>query len=288
NWMWPSRNKGEDARLYEAVEAVSQFAIGLGINIPTGKDSLAMTQKYPDGSVVIAPGTVIISAAAEVEDIRKTVTPALQPRPESPILYIDVSGDTFKLGGSRFAQVLNLLGTEAPAVKDATYFASAFNAIQTLINDGHILAGHDISSGGLITALLEMAFPTPDAGLHVDVTAFGTDTITTLFSENPGVLVQVADSNTVTEVLKAANIRFVSLGKVTGERVLKLTTAEGETRFDIDALRDVWFKTSFLLDSKQRPKAIAEARYANYKRQPLEYTFPSTFTGKLSAFGLSA
>ncbi len=288
NWMWPSRNKGEDARLYEAVEAVSQFAIGLGINIPTGKDSLSMTQKYPDGSVVIAPGTVIISAAAEVEDIRKTVTPALQPRPESHILYIDFSGDTFKLGGSSFAQVLNLLGTEAPAVKDATYFASAFNAIQTLIKDGHILAGHDISSGGLITALLEMAFPTPDAGLHVDVTAFGTDTITTLFSENPGVLVQVADSNTVTEVLKAANIRFVSLGKVTGERVLKLTTAEGETRFDIDALRDVWFKTSFLLDSKQRPKAIAEARYANYKRQPLEYTFPSTFTGKLSAFGLSA
>lgn len=288
NWMWPSRNKGEDARLYEAVEAVSQFAIGLGINIPTGKDSLSMTQKYPDGSVVIAPGTVIISAAAEVEDIRKTVTPALQPRPESHILYIDFSGDTFKLGGSSFAQVLNLLGTEAPAVKDATYFASAFNAIQTLIKDGHILAGHDISSGGLITALLEMAFPTPDAGLHVDVTAFGTDTITTLFSENPGVLVQVADSNTVTEVLKAANIRFVSLGKVTGERVLKLTTAEGETRFDIDALRDVWFKTSFLLDSKQRPKAIAEARYANYKRQPLEYTFPSTFTGKLSAFGLGA
>lgn len=288
NWMWPSRNKGEDARLYEAVEAVSQFAIGLGINIPTGKDSLSMTQKYPDGSVVIAPGTVIISAAAEVEDIRKTVTPALQPRPESHILYIDFSGDTFKLGGSSFAQVLNLLGTEAPAVKDATYFASAFNAIQTLIKDGHILAGHDISSGGLITALLEMAFPTPDAGLHVDVTAFGTDTITTLFSENPGVLVQVADSNTVTEVLKATNIRFVSLGKVTGERVLKLTTAEGETRFDIDALRDVWFKTSFLLDSKQRPKAIAEARYANYKRQPLEYTFPSTFTGKLSAFGLSA
>ena len=77
--MWPAKNKGEDARLYAAVEAVSDFAIKLGINIPTGKDSLSMTQKYPNGEVVFAPGTVIISAVGEVSDITKTVSPVLEP-----------------------------------------------------------------------------------------------------------------------------------------------------------------------------------------------------------------
>src|SRR5690606_19655943 len=78
NWMWPAKNAGEDARLYTAVEAVSDFAIRLGINIPTGKDSLSMTQKYPDGQVVYSPGTVIISAVGEVSDVQKAVGPALR------------------------------------------------------------------------------------------------------------------------------------------------------------------------------------------------------------------
>src|SRR5690606_12980699 len=287
NWMWPSKNKGEDARLYDAVKAVSEFAIALGINIPTGKDSLSMTQKYPDGKVVMAPGTVIISAAAEVNDIRKTVTPALQPVTGTHIVYIDFSKDTFKLGGSSFAQILNLLGSEAPGVQDAAYFANAFNAVQKLVKDGNILAGHDISAGGMVTALLEMAFPTPDTGLSVDLSSWQEDPVRVLFSEKPGIVLQTANIKAVEEVLNAADIAFVRLGEVTGERALTVSTPEGTQRFEIDALRDVWFQTSFLLDSKQRPKPIAEERYANYKRQPLEYAFPATFKGKLSAFGVA-
>ncbi len=106
NWMWPCKNHGEDARLYAAVKAASDFAIELGINIPTGKDSLSMTQKYSD-QVVISPGTVIISAAGEVSDIRKIVEPVMVNDPYTSLLYIDMSRDEFKTGGSSFAQILN-------------------------------------------------------------------------------------------------------------------------------------------------------------------------------------
>lgn len=286
NWMWPSKNKGEDARLYQAVKAVSEFAIALGINIPTGKDSLSMTQKYPGGEVVIAPGTVIVSAMAEVEDIRKTVTPALQPRKGTKILYINFSGDTFKLGGSSFAQVLNLLGNEAPTVKDDTYFATAFNTVQKLIRDGHVFAGHDISEGGLITALLEMTFSVPDVGMNLDITSHNDDVIRILFSENPGVVLQVGDDNVAHDILRNANVDAVVLGEVTTKRSMEITSREGQFTLDIDSMRDTWFKTSFLLDSKQRPATIAEQRFKNYKHQKLEYTFPASFDGKFKSFGI--
>ncbi|WP_461485355.1 phosphoribosylformylglycinamidine synthase, partial [Pedobacter sp.] len=128
NWMWACKNEGEDARLYEAVEACSAFAIDLGINIPTGKDSLSMKQKYKDGDV-IAPGTVIISAAGNCNDITQVVEPVLQ-KDGGNIYYINLSNDTYKLGGSSFAQVLNKVGNETPDVKDADKFSTAFNAVQ--------------------------------------------------------------------------------------------------------------------------------------------------------------
>jgi phosphoribosylformylglycinamidine synthase len=286
NWMWPSKNKGEDARLYEAVKAVSEFAIALGINIPTGKDSLSMTQKYPGGDVVIAPGTVIISAMGEVGDIRKTVTPALQPVKGTKILYINFSRDKFKLGGSSFAQVLNQLGNEAPSVKDDKYFGTAFDAVQKLITEGRVLAGHDISEGGLITALLEMTFSVPDVGMNIDLSSSNEDIIKILFSENPGVILQVKDGNAVTDFLRDSNIDTVVLGEVTSKRILEIRSREGQHTLDIDSLRDTWFKTSFLLDSKQRPSAMAEQRFKNYKHQKLEYLFPASFDGKFKGFGI--
>ena len=104
NWMWPCRNEGEDARLYQAVQAASDFAIELGVNIPTGKDSLSMTQKYGDKKVY-APGTVIISTVGEVTDFRKIVIPVLKNDPATEIVYVDFSFDKLKLGGSSFAQI---------------------------------------------------------------------------------------------------------------------------------------------------------------------------------------
>ena len=287
NWMWPSKNKGEDVRLYAAVEAVSEFAIQLGINIPTGKDSLSMTQKYKDGKVVYAPGTVIISAVGEVEDITKTISPALHPATGSKIIYIDFSGDQFKLGGSSLAQVLNLLGNETPTIKDAAYFAKTFETVQHLIKKELILAGHDISEGGLITALLEMCFAVPGVGLQVNINELGDDRIKILFGENPGVVIQTEKADDVTALLKKNQISYHVIGEVTNKRslILEAKNSKPET-FDIDALRDTWFKTSYLLDRKQRPEKHATARFNNYKKQVLNYIFQPRFDGRFETYGI--
>jgi phosphoribosylformylglycinamidine synthase len=291
NWMWPSKNKGEDARLYEAVQAVSDFAIRLGINIPTGKDSLSMTQKYPNGEIVYAPGTVIITAVGESENITQTISPVLHPVPGSKLIYIDLSSDSFKLGGSSFAQTLNLLGNEAPTIKDEAYFARGFESIQQLIRKGLIFSGHDISEGGMITTLLEMCFAIPDAGLNINLSNLGDDLIRILFSENPGVIIQPSDEKAATDILKANNIRFEVIGEVTSGRSLKLEIRNSPDSYrdetlDIDKLRDTWFKTSYLLDSKQRPQQHAESRYKNYKKQILEYQFQPRFDGRFETYGI--
>jgi phosphoribosylformylglycinamidine synthase len=285
NWMWPCKNKGEDARLFSAVEAVSEFAIALGINIPTGKDSLSMTQKYPKGEAVLAPGTVIISAVGEVNDIRKTVSPALKPFEGSKIVYINFSKDEYKLGGSAFAQVLNLLGNEVPTVKDDAYFAKSFEAVQQLVAENKILAGHDISEGGMITALLEMTFSVPKIGLDVDITRLGNDAVKILFAENSGVLLQV-NSEKDLDRLSEKGIAFHVLGSVTNERTVKIKSAVGVQALNIDSLRDTWFKTSYLLDSKQRPAEHAASRYNNYKKQELQYQFPPSFDGRFETYGI--
>lgn len=288
NWMWPSKNSGEDARLYKAVEAVSTFAINLGINIPTGKDSLSMTQKYPDGDVVYSPGTVIISAVSEVEDLTKTISPVLHPAAGSKLIYIDFSGDDKKLGGSSFAQILNLLGDTAPTIQDDAAFANAFNTVQQLIKQELVLAGHDISEGGLITTLLEMCFAVPDIGLTLDVNVLGNDLVKILFSENPGIVFQTMQENKVLELLSQRGVKAHILGHVSGDRKVSLHHDGKLTKFDIDELRDVWFKTSFLLDQKQRPLAHAEKRYQNYKLQQLDYQFPASFDGMFKTYNIDA
>lgn len=286
NWMWPAKQEGENARLYDAVQSVSDFAINLGINIPTGKDSLSMTQKYPNGEVVYSPGTVIISAIAEVADITKIVSPALEPIEGSKIIYIDFSSDALALGGSSFAQTLGLLGNTVPSVTNEKYFVQAFEAIQTLIKQNLILAGHDISEGGLITALLEMCFAVPDIGLTLQLNTSESDLIKILFAENPGVVIQVEKEQDVLNGLTTAGIQYKILGHVSGERKIALRHQEELFQFNIDDLRDTWYKTSYLLDKKQRVKGHAEKRYQNYKVQPLHYDFPKSFTGSFETFGI--
>lgn len=286
NWMWPAKQNGENARLYEAVQAVSDFAIALGINIPTGKDSLSMTQKYPNGDVVLSPGTVIISAIAEVDDITKTVSPAVEPIEGSKLVHIDLSSDTLKLGGSSFAQALNKVGNEVPTVRDAAYFVKAFATLQQLIREDLIKAGHDISSGGLITTLLEMCFAVPEVGATIKLADANTDLVKQLFAENPGVVIQVTDDQKVFDLLKQHDIRFTILGHITLQRTLSVQHQQQLHSFDIDALRDVWFKTSWLLDRKQREVGHADLRYKNYKKQPLAYQFPATFKGTWQQYGI--
>ena len=288
NWMWPCRNEGEDARLYTAVEAASDFACSLGINIPTGKDSLSMTQKYGDEKV-IAPGTVIISAGAEVSDIRKIVSPVLVNDKNSYIYYIDFSFDTMKLGGSAFAQALNKLGDEVPTVKDSEYFADAFNAVQEAIEKNLILAGHDISAGGMITALLEMCFANVEGGLQVNLDKLSeTDIVKILFAENPGILVQVKDKKAFEKLMEEAGVGFAVIAKPTDERHILVDKDGVEYHFGIDYMRDVWYESSYKLDVKQSGSVCAGNRFENYKMQPLEVKYNKNFTGKLSSYGLSA
>ncbi|SHI29422.1 phosphoribosylformylglycinamidine synthase [Algibacter luteus] len=279
NWMWPCKNEGEDARLYEAVEAVSQFAIDLGINVPTGKDSLSMKQKYPNEDV-ISPGTVIISAAGNCNDITKVVEPVFKHN-AGDIYYINLSKDNFKLGGSSFAQVLNKIGNDAPNVNDAAYVKTVFNTIQQLIVDENIVAGHDVASGGLITTLLELCFANTNTGAELDLSALGEqDAFKVLFAENAGLVIQAKDAS-IERVLADANIEFYNIGKVTASDVLSIINNSDVFTMTVSRLRDVWYKTSFLLDQKQTANGLAEARYNNYKNQPLRYTFPKHFTGKL-------
>lgn len=290
NWMWPCRNPGEDARLYNAVEAASEFAIGLGINIPTGKDSLSMTQKYPDGNAILSPGTVIISAASEVTDIKKCITPNVKKyQGDSFIYHIDFSKCNFELGGTAFAQIQNEIGDKCSDIASTEYFVTAFNTIQNLINQGKILAGHDISSGGLITSLLEMNFANDWSGMDIDLTSFReTDIVKILFSEKPAVLVQLTAENLngIEQILIDKKIEFTKIGKVTTNRRLTVKTKETELLLNINDYRDIWYKTSYLLDKNQSTEKLAAERYSNYKNQVLKYTFPLHFTGKYASLGI--
>jgi len=276
NWMWPCNNPGEDARLYAAVEAVSEFAIELGINIPTGKDSLSMKQKYPDMDV-LAPGTVIISTVGTCDDITNIVEPVLQRNTAAPIYYINFSGDAHKLGGSSFAQVRNTIGSTCPTVVDSSAFAKAFTAIQHLIKDGKVLAGHDIASGGLITTLLEMCFPSQNVGMKLDLAALGDDLVKILFSENAGIVLQTTE-NIETE-LSDCGVPFYKIGHATDHALVDINGLE----LDVNALRDQWYETSHLLDRQQSGTKKADERFENYKNQPLQFNFPSQFDGKLPA-----
>ena len=289
NWMWPCRNEGEDARLYKAVKAVSEFAIELGINIPTGKDSLSMTQKYPGGDTVMAPGTVIISTVGEVTDIRKVISPVLKLSFTSSLVYIDFSKSDFNIGGSSFSQALNKLGGSTPEVKDAAYFRLCFEAVQELIQKDMILAGHDISAGGLITTLLEMAFSHNTIGMDLNLDELGeSDIVKLLFSEKPGVVVQVNDLDFVSIYLHDKGINYSVIGKPVAGKILEIALNQNQKKysFDIHSCRDKWFRTSYLLDRKQSGELLAKERFGNYTIQERNFVFPEGFTGTYSQFGI--
>lgn len=293
NWMWPCRSqKGEDARLYQAVEALSDFCCALHINVPTGKDSLSLSQQYPNGDKIISPGTVIVSAGGEVSDVRKVVSPVMVNDKNSSLYHIDFSFDTQRLGGSAFAQSLGKVGDDVPTVANAEYFADCFEAVQELINRGWIMAGHDISAGGLITTLLEMTFANTHGGMHINLHDIADDDIVKLlFAENPGVVIQVSDEHKqeLRAFLEDAGIGYAKIGYPTPDsRTIVIKKDDYQHTFDIDALRDTWYKTSYLLDRKQSMNGMARERRDNYKHQPIVMKFNDDFTGTLARYGISA
>ena len=279
NWMWPCRNPGEDARLYEAVEAVSDFSKELGINVPTGKDSLSMKQKYPDGDV-IAPGTVIISAAGHCSDINKVIEPVLK-KDAGAIYYLNLSGEEHQLGGSSFAQIRKAIGEKAPSIANGEKFKQYFNAFQQLIAQGAVVSGHDIGSGGLITSLLEMCFADTGLGAKLDLTEVGeSDTIKLLFSENIGILFQLRSEQDQT-LLQELQLPALRIGTVQKKEELLLKNQGVELGLMIPHLRSIWYKTSYLLDRQQTTPELAEERYNTFHKQALQYRFPAKFDGVL-------
>lgn len=288
NWMWPAKNEGENSRLFKAVKALSDFCIELGINVPTGKDSLSMTQKYPDGSKVLSPGTVIVTAVGEVIDIQKTVNPLLKAEAESRLLYIDLSGDAFRLGGSSLAQSQGKIGTEAPDVLDATYFATVFDTIQELIHQSLVLAGHDVSAGGLITTLLEMNFANCDYGLKLNFDHWNTTSLTQLlFSEKPAIVIQVNNDGHAEALLRSKGVQFVDIGQLDSKRFINLQHGENRIIFDIDVLRDTWYRSSYLLDRRQSGENLALERFQQYKKQDLVFSFNSNFKGTYLQYNIN-
>ncbi len=292
NWMWPCRSqKGEDARLYEGVKALSDFCCDLKINVPTGKDSLSLSQQYPGGEKIISPGTVIVSAGAEVSDVRNVVNPVVSNDTDTALIRVDFSNSALRLGGSAFFQTLGALGSEAPQISSAEYFRAAFNAVQTIEKKGYAIAGHDVSAGGLITCLLEMCFANTKGGLKINLDAFKEDDIVkTLFAENPAVVLQVANHNldAVAEILAGAGVAYINLGSPVAERTITVEKDGKTVDFDIDMLRDEWYETSYQLDTKQSFNGCAEDRFKNYKNVPMQIEYLETFKGTLASLGIDA
>ncbi len=282
NWMWPAKNSGENARLYNAVKALSDYTIELGINVPTGKDSLSMAQKYSD-QVVLSPGTVIVSASAHVSDIQIVVTPDLKYVSKSEMIYIDLSTGGFGLAGSSLSQVNSVLGGVVPDAAEPQYFAAAFNVIQQLVRDKKILAGHDISSGGLLTALLEMCFSSPDLTMNLNLDGFGKDELVELlFSEQPSLVLQVESAENVLQYLHKEGINAICLGNVIAGDQLNISLRDKNHAFDIKRLREIWFSTSYHFDRHQVANDLADSRFANFSNFKLHYRFPENFSGKIS------
>ncbi|MGE9552308.1 phosphoribosylformylglycinamidine synthase [Erwinia amylovora] len=196
NWMAAAGHPGEDAGLYDAVKAVGEeLCPALGITIPVGKDSMSMKTRWQHGTEqreMTSPLSLVITAFARVEDVRRTVTPQLQiTSHDNALLLIDLGQGVNALGATALSQVYRQLGDKPADVRDAQQLAGFFNAIQTLVADDKLLAYHDRSDGGLLVTLAEMAF-TGHCGLEADIAALGNDALAALFNEELGAVIQIA------------------------------------------------------------------------------------------------
>ncbi len=276
NWMWPANNDSENHRLYQAVEACADFSINLGINIPTGKDSMSMKQKYQDKEV-LSPGTVIISAVGHTEDIDKIIQPFIY-NDSGSIYKIDFSSDSLKLGGSALYQSQNKIGATAPDIKDSEYFKKAFNTIQKCIKSNIIFSGHDISSGGLIVTLIEMCLASDNYGFEINL--INQDILKNLFSENHGIIIHANEE--IEQILSSKGINFEKLGKVKRSNTIEINYGNKKYDFKIDYYRKKWFEKSYMLDSIQSSEIKALERFNSLTKNKLEFDFPNWFEGNFN------
>ncbi|KAL1542162.1 phosphoribosylformylglycinamidine synthase [Salvia divinorum] len=272
NWMYAAKLDGEGAAMYDAAIALEEAMIELGIAIDGGKDSLSMAA-HSSEEVVKAPGNLVISTYVTCPDITKTVTPDLKLGDDGLLLHIDLAKGKRRLGGSALAQVYGQVGDECPDLDDVSYLKSVFNAVQNLIEEGLISAGHDISDGGLLVSVLEMAFA-GNCGIHLDLTTPESCSVfETLFAEELGVIIEVSKTSVgvVTEKLVGAGVSSVIIGEVTSSPIveLKIDGISQLTEKTSD-LRDLWEETSFELEKLQRLASCVELEKEGLKsrREP--------------------
>ncbi len=281
NWMWAPKLSGEGAALYDAARAMRDAMIVLGMAVDGGKDSLSMATKV-DGETVKSPRQLVISAYAAVPDIRAVVTPDIK-EPGSVVLLLDLSGGNNRLGGIALAQVHGQIGKDSPDMDDPALVKRAFQAVQELIRQRLILAGHDRSDGGLITTLLEMAF-SGNCGLDIELASKDTP-LATLFSEELGLVIECQSIRLaeITEVLTRGNIPHAVIATSTRSKQIRVR-CNGELVLDkpMQELRQIWEETSYQLERLQMNPSCADAEKAAIAdRQGPKYHL--SFTPQLSS-----
>nr|XP_034190946.1 phosphoribosylformylglycinamidine synthase isoform X1 [Osmia lignaria] len=259
NWMWAAKLPGEGAALYDACSAMCSFMNKLGIAIDGGKDSLSMAARIGK-DVVKAPGTLVISCYAPCPDVQQVVTPDLKAPAAGKngyILFVDLSEGQSRLGGTALAQVYKSLGNDVPDIQHASILKSAFKATQRVITEGKVLAGHDVSDGGLIVCLLEMCFA-GISGINVNISHKSGSPIEILFNEEVGWVLEVEEENHkyVLDVFKQFNIPIFTIGRSKGFGLSSKINIkmEGKTVLDstVLSLMTLWEETGYQLERRQK------------------------------------
>ena len=275
NWMWAPKLPGEGAALYEAACAMRDLMIRLGIAVDGGKDSLSMASRVGE-KIVKSPRELVISAYATMADITKVITPDIKSPGTSQLLLIEISPNRARLGGSILAQVYEQIGNESPDVDDPQMLKRTFNAIQKLISENRILAGHDISDGGLVTTLLEMAFA-GNCGMRIRMDG-PWNPIEKLFAEELGVVIECPNEEVprVLEILHAFDLQSMVIGETTPEKnILLFYNGEKVLDSDMRALREVWEETSYQIERLQiNPQCADQERKNIYDRKGPTYVIP--------------
>ncbi|HFC8457131.1 TPA: phosphoribosylformylglycinamidine synthase [Neisseria subflava] len=274
NWMAACGNEGEDEKLYRTVEAVSKACQALDLSIPVGKDSLSMKTVWQDGEEkksVVSPLSLIISAFAPVEDVRKTVTPELKNVEDSVLLFIDLGFGKARMGGSAFGQVYNNMTGDAPDLDDTGRLKDFYGVIQQLVAEDKLLAYHDRSDGGLFATLVEMAFAAR-CGLNVDLTSLvanQTDvnvaSIRALFNEELGAVIQIAkqDVAAVEALFKEADLALHTIATIgTDEKIVIRNQAGIVLEQNLADLQRAWQETSHAIQRLRDNPACADSEFA--------------------------
>ncbi|KAG3269934.1 phosphoribosylformylglycinamidine synthase, transcript variant X1 [Ictidomys tridecemlineatus] len=283
NWMWAAKLPGEGAALADACEAMVAVMAALGVAVDGGKDSLSMAARVGT-ETVRAPGSLVISAYAVSPDITATVTPDLKhPRGRGHLLYVPLSPGQHRLGGSALAQCFSQLGEQPPNLDLPENLVHAFRITQGLLKDRLLCSGHDVSDGGLVTCLLEMAFA-GNCGIEVDVAAPGVDALPVLFAEEPGLVLEVQkpDLAGVLQRYRSAGLHCLELGHTgeAGPHAMVRVSVNGTVVVEepVGQLRALWEETSFQLDRLQaEPHYVAEEEQGLRERMGPSYCLPPSF-----------